>query len=46
MTSWRRDELDAVLTRWMDAHSTQEPVEGTDLVGVLLDVVPLREWPT
>ena len=40
------DELDAVLSRWMDAHPTDVPAEGTELVSVLLDVVPLKEWPT
>jgi DNA-binding transcriptional ArsR family regulator len=38
-------ELDAVLTRWMDEHpTTAQPATG-DLVAVLLDVVPLKEWP-
>ncbi len=39
-------ELDAVLERWMDAHPTHVPAEGTDLVSVLLDIVPLAEWPS
>jgi len=38
-------ELDAVLSRWVQEHSAERPVEGTELVSVLLDVVPLREWP-
>jgi DNA-binding transcriptional ArsR family regulator len=37
-------ELDAVLTRWMDEHPTT--AESGDLVSVLLDVVPLKEWPS
>ena len=40
------DELDAVLDRWLVVHATDQPAEGTELVSVLLDVVPLREWPT
>jgi hypothetical protein len=39
-------ELDAVMARWMDAHPTHVAAEGTELVSVLLDVVPLREWPS
>jgi DNA-binding transcriptional ArsR family regulator len=39
-------ELDAVLTRWMDEHPTDAGPESGDLVSVLLDVVPLKEWPT
>ena len=39
-------ELDAVMTRWMDDHPTGSAVDGAELVSVLLDVVPLREWPT
>ena len=37
-------ELDAVLTRWMDEHPTT--ADAGDLVAVLLDVVPLQEWPS
>ena len=40
------DELFAVLSRWAGAHPTDVPVEGTELVTVLLDVVPLEEWPS
>jgi DNA-binding transcriptional ArsR family regulator len=40
------DELDAVVTRWMDAHPGNAPAEGTELVFVLTDVVPVKEWPT
>ena len=39
-------ELDAVLTRWMDEHPADAGPEGGDLVSVLLDVVPLKEWPS
>jgi DNA-binding transcriptional ArsR family regulator len=38
------DELDAVVTRWMDAHPGNRPAEGTELVFVLADVVPVAEW--
>jgi DNA-binding transcriptional ArsR family regulator len=39
-------ELDAVLNRWMDAHPADSGPGAGDLVSVLLDVVPLKEWPT
>lgn len=39
------DELNAVLRRWMDEHPTEVPAEGTELVEVFTDVVPLKEWP-
>ena len=39
------EELGAVLDRWLAAHPAAEPAEGSELVSVLLDVVPLREWP-
>ena len=39
-------ELDAVLTRWMAEHPTDAGAESGDLVSVLLDVVPLKEWPS
>ena len=38
-------ELDAVLHRWMAAHPTDVPVEGTEVVVVLTDIVPLTEIP-
>ena len=38
-------ELGAVMMRWVDEHPADTPAEGADLVGVLVDVVPLREWP-
>ena len=37
------DELDAVLDRWLGRAPAAEPAEGTELVSVLLDVVPLRD---
>ena len=40
------DELGAVLDRWLAEHPAADPAEGSELVSVLLDVVPLREWPT
>jgi len=39
-------ELNAVLARWMDDHPSDVPAEGTELVEVLTDVVPLKEWPS
>jgi DNA-binding transcriptional ArsR family regulator len=39
-------ELHAVLARWMSAHPTDIPAEGTELVAMLVDVVPVREWPS
>jgi DNA-binding transcriptional ArsR family regulator len=38
-------ELDAVLNRWMDEHPVDAGPETGDLVSVLLDIVPLKEWP-
>lgn len=38
-------EIDAVLARWLEAHPTDVPAEGTELVEVFTDVVPLKEWP-
>ena len=40
------DELNAVLDRWMTEHPGDQPAEGTELVFVLTDVVPLKEWPS
>jgi DNA-binding transcriptional ArsR family regulator len=40
------DELEAVAARWLARHPADRPAEGTELVAVLVDVVPLREWPT
>jgi DNA-binding transcriptional ArsR family regulator len=39
-------ELDAVLNRWMDEHPTTAGTDTGDLVAVLLDIVPLEEWPS
>ncbi len=39
------DELNGVLERWVADHPAELPVEGTTLVSVLLDVLPLQEWP-
>ena len=39
-------ELDAVLQRWLVSHPADTPAAGSELVSVLLDVVPLKEWPT
>ena len=38
-------ELNAVLQRWMDAHPSDRADDDGELVSVLLDVVPLKEWP-
>ena len=38
-------ELNDVLTRWLQEHPAEQPAEGTELVSVLLDIVPLKEWP-
>jgi DNA-binding transcriptional ArsR family regulator len=40
------DELHGVLARWLEQHPADRPVDGSELVSVLLDVVPLRTWPT
>jgi DNA-binding transcriptional ArsR family regulator len=40
------DELHAVVSRWMGEHPSDVPAEGTELVCVLTDVVPLAEWPS
>jgi DNA-binding transcriptional ArsR family regulator len=39
-------ELGQVVGRWLSAHPSDVPAEGSELVSVLVDVVPLREWPT
>ena len=39
------DELNAVLDRWMTEHPGDQPVEGTEMVVVLTDLVPLKEYP-
>jgi DNA-binding transcriptional ArsR family regulator len=40
------DELNAVLARWLQEHPSDVPADGTELVEVLTDVVPLKEWPS
>ena len=40
------DELNAVLDRWMTEHPGDQPAEGTELVWVLTDLVPLKEMPS
>jgi DNA-binding transcriptional ArsR family regulator len=40
------DELEAVADRWLAEHPADQHAEGTELVSVLIDVVPLREWPS
>jgi DNA-binding transcriptional ArsR family regulator len=39
------DELNAVLDRWMAQHPDEQASEGTEIVVVLTDVVPLKEMP-
>jgi DNA-binding transcriptional ArsR family regulator len=39
------DEINAVVDRWMTAHTSEEPAEGAELVVVLTDIVPLKEMP-
>ena len=39
-------ELHAVLQRWLADHPADRPAEGSALVSVLVDVVPLEQWPT
>jgi DNA-binding transcriptional ArsR family regulator len=38
-------ELEAVMERWLAAHPAGEAADGAELIGVLIDVVPLKEWP-
>jgi DNA-binding transcriptional ArsR family regulator len=40
------DEIEALMSRWMREHPSDVPAEGTELVVVLTDVVPLPEWPS
>ena len=40
------DELNAVLDRWMTEYPGDQPAEGTEMVFVLTDLVPLKEWPS
>lgn len=39
------DELGEVLDRHLAAHDPAVPAPGSELVAVLLDVLPLRAWP-
>jgi DNA-binding transcriptional ArsR family regulator len=39
-------QLNAVMRRWLADHPTDRPAPGADLVSVLIDVVPLKEWPS
>ncbi len=36
------DELGAVLARWLEDHPADRPAEGSELVSMLLDLVPIR----
>jgi DNA-binding transcriptional ArsR family regulator len=38
-------ELNDVMKRWLEAHPSDQPAEGSELVSVLIDLVPLKEWP-
>jgi DNA-binding transcriptional ArsR family regulator len=40
------DELGAVLQRWLTEHPGDVPAEGTELVFVLADILPVRRFPT
>jgi DNA-binding transcriptional ArsR family regulator len=40
------DELEAVATRWLAAHPADQAAEGSELVSLLIDVVPVTEWPS
>jgi DNA-binding transcriptional ArsR family regulator len=39
------EEVNGVLRRWMDEHPSDVPAEGTELVEVFTDVVPLKKYP-
>lgn len=39
------DELDTIVSRYAVEHPAEEPEPGSELVAVLVDVVPLRDWP-
>lgn len=39
------EELGTVLDRWLEAHPPDARPEGSEVVAVLLDVVPLKQWP-
>ncbi|MGY1827458.1 helix-turn-helix domain-containing protein [Blastococcus sp. SYSU DS0541] len=40
------EELAATLARWVEAHPAGAPAEGGEQVCVLLDVLPVPEWPS
>jgi hypothetical protein len=40
------DELNAVVERWMHEHPSDVPADGTELVSVFTDLVPLEDWPS
>lgn len=40
------DELGAVLQRWLTEYPGDVPAEGTELVFVLADILPVRRFPT
>jgi DNA-binding transcriptional ArsR family regulator len=39
------DEVTAVVDRWAEQHPAAQPAAGSELVSVVVDVLPLREWP-
>ncbi|MCW2633654.1 MAG: arsR1 [Blastococcus sp.] len=39
-------ELHALMQRWITAHPGEAPVEGTELVFVFTDLVPVRRYPS
>jgi DNA-binding transcriptional ArsR family regulator len=39
-------ELHALMQRWIAAHPGETPVEGTELVFVFTDLVPVRRYPS
>jgi hypothetical protein len=34
-----------VLDRWAEERADRRPADGTELVRVHLDLLPLKEWP-
>lgn len=38
-------ELSRVIERWSARHPAAQPAEGTELVSLTVDLLPLREWP-
>jgi DNA-binding transcriptional ArsR family regulator len=39
-------ELNDVLKRWLTAYPAEQHADGTELVTVLLDILPLTKWPS